>query len=642
MKNLLTTLLALFLISNTLLPWQASAQSPEKMKYQAVIRDSNGHIVTNQAIGMQISIIQGDLPGTVIFTETQSLLSNAQGLTSTEIGTGSVVLGDFSTINWANGPYFLQIETDPTGGTNYTLTGTNQLLSVPYAMHAKTADSLSTNVHILSDADGDTKIQVEESPNDDIIRYDLAGTEFFRMDSGRLEILNTGSSVFIGEGAGANDSFNNHRSVALGHQALEANTTGSVNVAVGWKALHSNQTGYSNVAVGTGALLYNTSGYRNVGVGPGVLKDNTIGHQNTAIGNDALQNNTTGIWNQAFGSLALEENTTGSYNIAIGVLALANNTTGEENMAIGINALRSNTTGSGNTALGYASMISNTTGVSNTAHGYLALSTNTTGNHNTAVGKNASDNNYDGQRNTSVGSGALQLNYSGNDNTAIGFTALSENNFGDNNTAVGRTALFSNNFGNENTAIGRSALYYNTSGEQNTGLGRNALVNVTTGDNNTGVGYDAQVPNATGSNQVRIGNTAVSYAGVQVSWSITSDEIWKEQIRELPYGIDMLMRLKPVDYYRINNEFRTREMGFIAQDVEVLLRDMGYDDQGFLTKADNGNLSLRYNDFIALLTKAFQEQQEIIEQQKTEIETQNDNYKKLLKRIEQLEMSIIK
>ncbi len=267
MKNLLTTLLAIFLITNTFLPRQAIAQSPEKMKYQAVIRDSNGHVITNQAIGMQISILQGDLPGTLVYTETQSLTSNAQGLTSTEIGTGTVVIGDFSTINWANGPYFLQIETDPTGGTNYTVTGTNQLLSVPYAIHAKTADSLNTNVHSLSDADGDTKIQVEENPNEDIIRFDMAGTEFFRMDSGRLEILNTGSSVFIGEGAGANDSFNNHRSVAIGHQALEANTTGSVNVAVGWKALQYNSTGYSNVAVGTGALLYNTTGYRNVGIG---------------------------------------------------------------------------------------------------------------------------------------------------------------------------------------------------------------------------------------------------------------------------------------------------------------------------------------------------------------------------------------
>ena len=71
MKNLITIFVAVFLITNTFLPQQAIAQSPEKMKYQAVIRDSNGHVITNQAIGMQISILQGDLPGTVVYTETK-------------------------------------------------------------------------------------------------------------------------------------------------------------------------------------------------------------------------------------------------------------------------------------------------------------------------------------------------------------------------------------------------------------------------------------------------------------------------------------------------------------------------------------------------------------------------------------------
>ena len=75
---------------------------------------------------------------------------------------------------------------------------------------------------------------------------------------------------------------------------------------------------------------------------------------------------------------------------------------------------------------------------------------------------------------------------------------------------------------------------------------------------------------------------------------------------------------------------KTREMGFIAQDVEALLTKIGYKDQGFLHKDDNGFMSLRYNDFIALLTKAIQEQQEIIENQNTKIET-------ILKRVEQLE-----
>ena len=526
MKNLFTILTAVFIMINTFLPQQATAQSPEKMNYQAVIRDSNGHVVTNQPIGMQISILQGDLPGTVVYTETQSLTSNANGLTSTEIGTGTVVIGDFSTIDWGNGPFFLEIETDPTGGTNYVITGTNQLLSVPYAMHAK------TSMH--------------------------------------AKIADSLSWIYI--------------------------TTGFSNTALGYYALSDNTTGHSNTAIGKSTL-----------------SDNTTGHQNTAVGDDALRYNTTGYWNTAIGKQALEDNTTGNKNIAMGQLALANNTTGIENIAIGISALRSNTIGSGNTAVGNATLISNTIGVANTANGYNSLSSNTIGNHNTATGKLALDRNSEGHWNTATGSSALENNLYGDNNTAIGFTALYNNNWGNSNTANGRTALFSNNFGNENTAIGRSALYYNTSGDKNTAVGRSALVNITNGSNNTGIGYDAQVPSATSSNQVRIGNTDINYAGIQVSWSITSDKIWKEQIRELPYGLDMLMQLKPVDYKRKNNDIKTREMGFIAQDVEAILNEMGYDDQGFLTKDDDGQLSLRYNDFIALLTKGMQEQQELIE-----------------------------
>jgi len=90
---------------------------------------------------MKISILQGSTTGTVEYAETQTPTTNANGLVSIEIGEGTVVAGIFSAIDWANGPYFIKTETDPTGGTSYTITGTSQLLSVPYALHAKTAES---------------------------------------------------------------------------------------------------------------------------------------------------------------------------------------------------------------------------------------------------------------------------------------------------------------------------------------------------------------------------------------------------------------------------------------------------------------------------------------------------------------------
>jgi uncharacterized protein (TIGR02145 family) len=115
------------------------AQSPQKMSYQAVIRNADNILVPNHAIGMKISILQGDANGAEVYTETLTPITNDNGLVSVEIGgqTG------FDTINWASGSYFIKTETDPAGGTNYTISGTSQLLSVPYALHAKTAEKLT-------------------------------------------------------------------------------------------------------------------------------------------------------------------------------------------------------------------------------------------------------------------------------------------------------------------------------------------------------------------------------------------------------------------------------------------------------------------------------------------------------------------
>jgi len=121
----------------------AFAQAPEKMSYQAIIRNSSGQILANQNIGVKISILQGSPSGTAVFSERLTGTTNANGLVTMEIGTGTVLAGAFSTINWPSGSYYMKTETDPTGGTNYSITGTSQLLSVPYAMFAKSAGNVS-------------------------------------------------------------------------------------------------------------------------------------------------------------------------------------------------------------------------------------------------------------------------------------------------------------------------------------------------------------------------------------------------------------------------------------------------------------------------------------------------------------------
>mgnify|MGYP003646093222 CR=1 FL=1 len=117
------------------------AQAPQKMSYQAVVRDAGEALIVSKPIGMQISILQGSSSGTVVYAETQTTNTNTNGLVSVEIGTGSVVTGNFTTIDWAAGPYFIKTETDPTGGNSYTITGTSELTSTPYALHATTAEN---------------------------------------------------------------------------------------------------------------------------------------------------------------------------------------------------------------------------------------------------------------------------------------------------------------------------------------------------------------------------------------------------------------------------------------------------------------------------------------------------------------------
>lgn len=127
-----TTLIVLLLSTFSIL----FAQAPQKMSYQSVIRKTDGALVVNTVVGMKISILQGSENGTAMYVETQTMTTNANGLATLAIGGGTPVTGTFAGINWGTGTYFIKTETDPNGGTNYTISGTSQLLSVPYALYA--------------------------------------------------------------------------------------------------------------------------------------------------------------------------------------------------------------------------------------------------------------------------------------------------------------------------------------------------------------------------------------------------------------------------------------------------------------------------------------------------------------------------
>ena len=120
------------------------AQAPQGINYQAVARNSAGGLLSNSSISLRISILDKTATGTSVFTETHSVTTNALGLFTFMIGKGTLVSGDFTKIDWSTNDKFLEVEMDSSGGSSYTVMGTSQLVSVPYALYADKAGNAKT------------------------------------------------------------------------------------------------------------------------------------------------------------------------------------------------------------------------------------------------------------------------------------------------------------------------------------------------------------------------------------------------------------------------------------------------------------------------------------------------------------------
>jgi hypothetical protein len=307
MKRILTTTVLFLILTSS---W---AQSPEKMTYQAVVRNASDQLVTNSAIGMQISILQSSPTGIAVFIETHSPTTNNNGLATVEIGNGTTVAGSFSGIDWSNGPYFLKTETDPTGGTVYTISGTTQLLSVPYALHATTAESALIDLVNDADADATNELQslqltgqnlsitngntvtLPQAGNTLDEAYDQGGPgagRIITVDAGEVELVN-GSPNGIGlratttnTGVGVLATSSN---TANGFSPIQATTTSSSNLT---SAIVGSTSGGASAVSGQvestataqqgvyGNNLRTTGGYGVYGIG----HSGTVGETNYQLG----------------------------------------------------------------------------------------------------------------------------------------------------------------------------------------------------------------------------------------------------------------------------------------------------------------------------------------------------------------------
>jgi trimeric autotransporter adhesin len=597
----------LYLIIFLFIGIAASAQAPDKMSYQAVIRDANGALLKSQNVNIQFTVNQTSASGTTVYQEYHTPTTNTNGLVSTYIGTGTVSSGDFSAIDWSNGTYFLQTDIDPTGGTNYVISSTTELVSVPYALYANKAefaDSLIGGVNFV-DLTTNQTVDGEKTFNNDL----------------------TVNGITVGRGRGAMSS-----NTANGGSALYSNTTGYHNTANGSSALQSNTTGNDNTANGFQALYSNTTGNDNTANGFQALYFNTTGSNNTANGSYALISNTTGGYNTANGSSALQSNTTGFRNTANGSSALQSNTTGSNNTANGFQALYFNTTGSNNTANGSYALISNTTGYDNTANGVGALISNTTGGYNTANGRAALSSNTTGGYNTANGRAALSSNTTGFRNTALGYSANVSSNNLSNATAIGNGAIVS---ASDRVRIGNSSVSRIE--------GQVAWTSVSDGRIKENV--QEAVPGLSFISQLR-----------PVTYTLNTRKQDDITMQAMPDSIKERRMLSDADYLESSSIVRT---GFIAQEVEAAAKKVGFDFDGVSTPENETDLyGIRYAEFVVPLVKAMQEQQEMIDGQKgmidgqqevmqeqqemidgqqATIEQQKSDYLLLLKRIEALE-----
>jgi len=145
------TLILLF--SLWIYPVITFSQVPNKLKYQAVIRNSIGELISEQLVGVKISILDQSISGEVLYSEEHSQSTNEYGVINLEIGSGSNPSSDFTLISWGLNDKFLKLEVDINGGTSYSTIGTSQLLSVPFSLYAQKALEIDKDVLYFTDTD---------------------------------------------------------------------------------------------------------------------------------------------------------------------------------------------------------------------------------------------------------------------------------------------------------------------------------------------------------------------------------------------------------------------------------------------------------------------------------------------------------
>ncbi|HET9571892.1 MAG TPA: hypothetical protein VFP20_10850 [Bacteroidales bacterium] len=531
------------------------ALTPQKLYFQAVIRDGSNNIVVSHNVGMQISILQGAVDGTVVYLEAQTPTTDLNGIVSIEIG-GST---EFNAINWSTGSYFIKMETDPTGGTDYTLSSTSQLISVPYALHSHTADSLTTEI---SETDPVFFVSPAFSiTTSKINNWDSAFSWGNHADLYSLQgHTHPYLSLIGGEMANTNIVTNLNADLLDGqHGSFYAPSKGSANYI-------SNQDSTAQTANlringnGTFGGIINVNGVQAI-----YVPDQSIYDESLIIGNGGRFLDPTApnsLWPNSSSVNNAKQNT------FIGIDAGRDNSSGNQNTFIGSLAGRENTIGDQNTFVGMNAGIRNITGYHSTYIGAWAGQQNTTGSGNAFLGTDAGNQNVSGSNNCFLGDVSGFNNITGNDNSFFGTTSGS-NSVGCGNSFFGRAAGFNNTTGNYNTYIG----YFS-------GYNPSQKVDAV---NSTAIGNGAYT---TADNQIVLGNSKVSETLMNGNLRLTTpNDENKISFYSSGSGVNERARIATMND---NSSYSTGELAFYTKNKAGVLTE-----QMRINK--DGNIGFGYN-----------------------------------------------
>jgi len=285
MKKIYSFFLLVFCVFLLVFAKTTIAQVPQGIPYQSVARSSSGVIIASHPIGLRFTIHDSLATGTIIYQETFTPTTNILGLFSVNVGTGTVVTGTFNSVSWGHNAKFMQVEMDATGGTSYINMGTQQMMSVPYALYAGSS--------------GDTIGWILNGNN---IHTTFGSTNVsggYSVAMGNLDTATGYTSTAIGLSSTASG----YSSVAIDG----GNASGDHSVAIGY---HASANGTFCTAIGGG----NSSGYNSTALG---FYGNSTGYLSTAIGDAG----SSGAFSIGMGG---STNATGDFSTSMGRATTAN------------------------------------------------------------------------------------------------------------------------------------------------------------------------------------------------------------------------------------------------------------------------------------------------------------------------------